>query len=310
MQTTSRGGPTSAPLHLRPPPAPSWKTWTPGSQTRRPSLSAPPPSTGCEGSGRREVGEWARLRESQPSPFPGPTGSSERQRPAPSLAPSPGSAGWELQPPPPALPGPGEPSPQPALHTTPPTPAPGPGSLPGLPSSRIFSWTLRSSLQLPSWIRMLRSVDFSLFHSGVCVHHPGCEPVFLDAPSPVTPGRLVLTRASWCRRRARSSVPCRVLPPGVGVGAWVENLVARLFHARMQSLLQLSGSWRENLRPERVPMPPQGPPIPPPLPCTSKFQIPRLSFRGNLSIRRLTFYFLEGHVRPLPRSRKEKAEIE
>ena len=53
-----------------PPPPPSSETWTPGSQTRRASLSAPPPATGCQGSGRREVGERARLRESQPCPSP------------------------------------------------------------------------------------------------------------------------------------------------------------------------------------------------------------------------------------------------
>lgn len=186
MQTTSRGGPTSAPV--RPPPR------KPGLQVPRPDgppFSAPPPATGCEGSGGRAVGEWARLRESQPSPFPGPADSSERQRPAPSLAPSPGSAGPERQPPPPAL-RPGEPAPQPA-PLPPPPPPPAPGSLPGLPSSRIFSWTLRSSLQLPCWIRMLRSVDFSLFHSGVC----GCFESGHARASGAGPG--ILVPAARCR---------------------------------------------------------------------------------------------------------------
>ena len=191
-----------------PPPRslPSSETWTPGSQTRRASLSAPPPATGCEGSGRRVVREWARLRESQPSPFPGPADSSERQRSTPSLAPSPGSAGPERQPPPPALPGPGEPAPQPA-PLPPPPPPPAPGSLPGLPSSRIFSWTLRSSLQLPCWIWMLRSVDFSIFHSGVC----GCFESGHARASGAGPGILVPA--------ARAILgPLPRAPPGSGGG--------------------------------------------------------------------------------------------
>ena len=54
---------------------------------------------------------------------------------------------------------------------------------------------------------------------------------------------------------------------------------------------------------------PSGAADPAPAPALANSRVPGHPFEG-ISIRRLTFYFLKGHVPPLPRSGTEKAEIE